>query len=162
MRPPHIETYCKESDYVFVSIFHSEQERTENIRLASFLGEKMGDVVYLLPHIQPTQKEASKLRNEFFPKGVKDNKNPDFYFRGRFVDGKSMLETSPKDRKVTKRIIQNRLRKAFFQAEDALLEIPTTFPRGWVEGAIRGKQKSSNNHHVIYVKYGDEMLVFNG
>lgn len=95
MRPPHIETYCKESDYVFVSIFHSEQERTENIRLASFLGEKMGDVVYLLPHIQPTQKEASKLRNEFFPKGVKDNKNLSTGVGGRCNKRKTKILKQP-------------------------------------------------------------------
>ena len=52
--PPHIDTYTKVSDYVLVSNYHNEKEREENIRLARFLGEKTREVVYVLPHIQPT------------------------------------------------------------------------------------------------------------
>ena len=159
-----MDTYRKEGDHVFVSELHNENERAVNERLATFLGEKTGDVVYLLPHIQPTQRDAERLRKEYFPKGVKENKNPDFYFRGRFVDGKCMtsiiVETD--DSKVFKRKIQNRLENAFEQAEDALLEIPTWIPLELIKEAIRGKLSSSRRLHIVYVKYGDEMVIFEG
>lgn len=160
IEPLRLDTYTKEGEFVFVSKLHTEEERKDNIRLAQFLADKTGEVVYVLPIIQPTQKNAKKLRKEFFPDGVKENKNPDFYFRGRFVDGKSMNDTKPENRKTAKRAIQNRLRNAFLQGNDAFLEIPNTFPLGWIKGAIKGKLKSSKNVHIVYVKYGDELLVF--
>lgn len=157
--PPHIETYKMEGDHVYVSDLNQEAERGENIRLAQFLAEQTGDDVYVLPHIQPTLHDAERLRSEYFPDGVKENKNPDLYFRSRFVDEKSMVNDAPTDRKIAKRKIQNRLRDAFQQADDAYLEIPTSYPRGWVEGAIIGKLNSSPLYHIVYVKYGDELLI---
>lgn len=71
-----------------------------------------------------------------------------------------MNGTNPENRKTAKRAIQNRLRNAFLQGDDAFLEIPTTFPLGWIEGAIIGKLKSSKKSHIVYVKYGDELFVF--
>ena len=90
IRPPKFYTYKKEGNYVFVSKFHGKDERNENLRMAMFLGEKTKDVVYVLPHIQPTLTGSDELRSKFFPQGVKKGKNPDFYFKGRFVDGKNM------------------------------------------------------------------------
>lgn len=155
-----MDTYTKISDWVIACDLYKEQERSENLRLAEFLGENTKETVYVLPHIQPTLRNSDKLRMEFFPRGIKENKNPDYYFRGRFVDGKSMKDTKPENRKTAKRAIQNRLRNAFLQADDAFLEIPITFPLGWIEGAIKGKLKSSNNNHIVYVKYGDKLFVF--
>ncbi len=84
---------------------------------------------FVLPHIQPSLRNSNALRAEFLPKGVKENKNPDFYFCGRFVDGKSMANAEVSGEKHTKCNIQNRIKEAFKQADDAFLEIPTTFEK---------------------------------
>ena len=88
--PPRIDTYEKVAENVFVSKLQQTEEREGNIRLAKFIAEKTNEPVYVLPHIQPSQRGSEKIREIFFPNGVKGNKNPDFYFRGRFVDGKNM------------------------------------------------------------------------
>ena len=158
--PPHIETYKQKYKRVFVSQLNKEPELSENVRLARFLAGKTDEDVYVLPHIQPSQKGADKLRKEYFPDGVKEGKNPDLYYRSRFVDEKVMNSTEIVDAKQAKRNIQNRLRDAFRQADDAYLEIPTEYPIDWIENAVKGKLNSSSSRHVVYVKYGDELLIF--
>ena len=157
--PPHIETYKKLGEYVYVSDLQKEAERQENIRLATFLAEKFNEPIFVLPHIQPSMKKAKELRAEFLPKGVKENKNPDFYFRERFVDAKSMLNAEVSDEKHTKCNIQNRIKEAFKQADDTFLEIPTTFEKRVVLSSIKGKLNSSKHKHIVYVKHGEDMLV---
>lgn len=159
--PPHIETYTKEAEHVFVSMLNREKELSENVRMAIFLAEKTDEDVFVMPYFQPSHPASRKLRKEFFPEGVKKDKNPDLYFRGRFVDAKCM-GNDPGEKKLAKRNIQNRLRDAFKQADDAYLEIPTSYPLGWIEGAIKGKLKSSLNYHVVYVKYGDRLIILEG
>lgn len=158
-RPPYIETYNKEGEHLFVSSLNNEPELAENKRMASFFVEKMNEDVYLLPHIQPNKMGSELLRRKYFPEGVKEGKNPDMYFRKRFVDIKCMRE-DPSDKMHSKRNIQNKLRDAFEQADDAFLEIPVTYPRGWIEGAVKGKLNLSTHYHVVYVKHGDDLLIF--
>ena len=159
--PPHGETYerDKESDWVFVSKLNKEAELQENVRLARFLSEKTDEFVFVLPHIQPTAKDAAKLRDEYFPKGVKENKNPDYFFRGRFVDGKCLTVENPKDVKHAKRSIQKRIKYGFEQADDVLLEIPESYSLDWITTAIKGQLQSSLRHHVVYVKHKDKLLI---
>lgn len=158
--PPHIETYKKEADHVYVSQLNHEMELPENVRMAKFLAEKTAEDVFVLPHFQPTSPAAPKLRKKFFPVGVKNGKNPDLYFRGRFVDEKCMHPEDVSDAKRTKRKIQFKLKEAFEQADDAFVEIPTSIPKDWVDGAVKGKLNSSHSNHVVYVKYGDEFMTF--
>lgn len=160
--PPHLEFYYQDenNEHVYISQQSQPSERDENIRMAMFLAEKTKERIYLLPHIQPTQKDAKRLRKEFFPEGVKENKNPDYFFRGRFVDAKCMSKSELNTQKLTKRNIQNRLKEAFIQADDAYLEIPNTYPRKWVEEAVRGKLNSTTHYHIVYLRYGDEFFVF--
>ena len=143
--PPHMETYFqdKENGFVFVSKLNKEKEVNENIRMAGFLANK----------------EAQKLRNEYFPKGVKHNKNPDFFFKNRFVDAKSMNHSELNTQKLTKRNIQNRLKEAFIQADDAYLETPTSFPVNWVIEAIKGKLNSTSHYHIVYLRHGDNLII---
>lgn len=159
--PPHMETYRQEKDSpkVFVCDLNQEAEREENVRMAKFLAEKLNEIVYVLPHIQPTSKDAEMLRKEYFPNGVKENKNPDYFFMGRFVDGKKMI-SEPGEIKLTKRKIQKRLNDAFKQADDVFLEIPKSFERKWIEDAVKGELNTSSTYHVVYVKHGDELLRF--
>ena len=157
--PPHIETYQKLGEYVYVSDLHQGTERTENIRLATFLAEKTNEPVFILPHIQPLEKN-SELRKEYLPNGVKKDKNPDFYFRGRFVDGKNMTGvkfTDDVDKQKDK--IQNRLKDAFKQANDILLEISTSYEKKVILSAVKGKLKSSKHFHIVYVKHGNDLFV---
>ena len=52
------------------------------------------------------------------------------------------------------------MKEAFEQADDAYIEIPTTIPKQWVKDAINGKLKTSSHYHVVYVKYGNEYMMF--
>lgn len=159
--PPHGETYerDKENSWVFVSNLNKEAELKENVRLARFLSEKTDEFVFVLPHIQPTAKDAARLRKEYFPKGVKENKNPDYFFRRRFVDGK-ILNFEWTDAENLKSKIQKRLSDAFKQADDAFLEIPETMPMSVVENAINGELKSSKHQHFVYIKHGEDFYIF--
>ena len=161
-RPPHLETYDQDKDnkHVFISRLNKEAELNENIRLAKFLAGKTGEDLYVLPHIQPTAKNAAELRKEYFPDGVKEDKNPDYFFRGRFLDGKSAMDIKISSVKKMKRKIQKRLGEAFEQADDVLLEMPTTISITVIKDAINGKLKSSTHKHNVYVKYGEELLPF--
>ena len=156
--PPHIETYQKLGEYVYVSDLHQGIERVENIRLATFLAEKTKEIVFILPIIQPSIKNSKGLRERYLPVGVKENKNPDFYFRGRFVDGKSMLNSELTDIKKSKRNIQNRL--SFSQSEDILIEIPLLYPKNIIDEAIIGQLNSSKHKHIVYVIYGEELFMY--
>lgn len=157
--PPHIETYQKLGDYVYVSDLHQGTERADNIRLATFLAEKTREKVFILPIIQPTQEKAEILRKIYFSEDVKTNKNPDLYFRNRFVDCKCMNESELTDEKRTKRNIQNRIADAFVQADDAFIEIPTKFYKSWILSSVHGKLNSSTHFHIVYIKYGDELII---
>ena len=156
--PPRIDTYEKVAENVFVSKLQQTEEREGNIRLAKFLAEKTNEPVFVLPHIQPSLKNSVVLRSNFLPQGVKANKNPDFYFRGRFVDGKCITNTELVNRKKLKRKIQNRL--SFSQSDDVLLEIPLTYPKDIIDEAIIGKLNSSKHMHIVYVKYGETLFVY--
>ena len=155
--PPRIDTYEKVAENVFVSKLHQGAEREENIRLATFLAKNTNEPVFVLPIIEPLQQNA-ELRKSYFPNGVKDKKNPDFYFRGRFVDGKSMNDSELSDEKHAKRNIQNRIADAFDQANDAYIEIPTTFYKSWILSAVYGKLNSSKHFHIVFIKYGNELI----
>lgn len=157
--PPHIETYTKEAEHVFVSMLNREKELNENVRMAIFLAENTKEDVFVMPHFQPSHPASKKLRIVFFPEGVKKDKNPDLYFRGRFVDAKCMNPEDISNAMRTKRKIQFRLKEAFEKADDAFVEIPTSIPRDWVESAIKGKLKSSEHYHIVYVKYGSEFFM---
>ena len=162
--PPHPESYYQEEDneYIHISNLSPPSERDENIRMAKFLTEKTKENIYILPLIQPTQKNAENLRKEYFPDGVKINKNPDYYFKGRFVDGKSMISIimNPDNSKAVKRKIQKRFNEAFEQADDAFVEINTSIPMDLVREAVKGKLASSEHRHIVYVKYGEELFMF--
>ena len=155
--PPRIDSYEQVSKNVFISNLHQESEREENIRLATFLAEKTNEPVFILPHIQPSLKNSIELRKEYMPNGVKENKNPDFYFRGRFVDGKSMTKIKfSENEENNKEKIQNRIKDAFKQADDAFVEIPLLIDRNTIYSSVNGQLKSSKNKHIVYIKYGDD------
>ena len=87
-------------------------------------------------------------------------KNPDYYFRGRFVDGKSMMDVKESDIKTIKRKIQNRLSEAFRQADDVILEVPAFISKILLEDAVRGRLNTSHHEHLVYIKQGETFLVF--
>ena len=93
---------------------------------------------------------------------MKENKNPDYFFKGRFVDGKNMISIgmNPDKSKTVKRKIQNRFDEAFEQADDAFVEINTSIPIDLVREAVKGKLASSQHKHIVYVKYGEALLEF--
>ena len=157
--PPRMDTYEKVAENVFVSRLQQTEEREGNIRLAKFLAEKTNEPVFVLPHIQPSLKKSKALREIYFPNGVKENKNPDFYFRGRFVDGKSMVNIIYREEAILKRKIQGRIKDAFKQAGDAFIEIPLFIDKNIVYTAINGQLNSSKQDHIVYVKYGEELFL---
>lgn len=157
--PPRIDTYENVAENVFVSRLQQTEEREGNIRLAKFLAEKTNELVFVLPHIQPSLKNSVVLRSNFLPQGVKVNKNPDFYFRGRFVDGKSMtnIQFTTDGEKIRSKI-QGRIKESFKQANDAFIEIPTFIERSLIYSSVNGQLNSSKNNHIVYIKYGDEFF----
>ena len=142
--PPRFDTYYQdeENKQVFISNLCQPSEKEENLRMARFLAEMTQDYIFILPHIQPTQKDSERLRKEYFPEGVKESKNPDYYFRGRFLDGKSMMDVKESDIKTLKRKIQNRLGEAFKQADDVFLEIPDFISTSLIEAKLFTSQTS--------------------
>ena len=78
------------------------------------------------------------------------------------MDGKSMISVimNPDNSKAVKRKIQNRFDEAFEQADDAFVEINTSIPVDLVREAVKGKLASSQHRHIVYVKYGEELLMF--
>lgn len=68
--PPHIESYYQDdiNEHVFISHLSQPSERDENVRMARFLAEKTKESVFILPHIQPTQKKAKELRKNISPR----------------------------------------------------------------------------------------------
>ena len=160
LSPPCLETYQKVGEYVYVSDLHRGTERAENIRLATFLAEKTREKVFILPIIQPSMKNSKELREKYLPVGVKENKNPDFYFRGRFVDGKNMTKIEfTDDKELLKGKIRNRLKDAFKQADDALVEMPLFIDRNTIYNSVNSQLNSSKNKHTVYIKYGDELFI---
>lgn len=75
---------------VLVSPYYSENELTDNKRLANFLADKLKTKIYLLPRLEQTTEEGRRLRCKLLPRDVKEGKNPDYLINGLLFDGKSM------------------------------------------------------------------------
>ena len=159
VQPPMAETYdSTHNGMVLLSPYHGEREMAENKRLAYFVADKLGKIVYLLPRLDPKNSTEAPLRMVLLPHGVFENKSPDFYIGGMLFEGKSMLKI-----KVSgdcHNAILNRIKDAKEQADNIVLEIPTFVSRKTVSNTILGYLKQSSKDRIIIVKHGNKCYVY--
>lgn len=123
--PPHVEEYKSYSGgKIMVSPLHGKDELQSNLELGKVMYELMENTVYLLPNINP-KGNNSHLRATYLPKGVKEDKNPDFLCGGRLWDGKECsFENTPKEWKKIKNTLENHFKKAKQQADNFIIKVP--------------------------------------
>lgn len=160
--PPSVETYIpSHNGRVFTSPFHGSNEVEENIRLAVFIADKLGNKVYLLPRLDPRNTAQAALRSTLLPPKVPEGKNSDFYIGGLIFEGKCMtgLEPNCSNKKYHNDIL-NRIKDAKEQGENIVLEIPTFVSRKTISKTINGYLKQSSKQRIIIVKHGIKCYVY--
>ncbi len=160
--PPRVDQYIPSHDgTVMISPYHGKNEVDENKRLAAFIHKKIGNVVYLLPRLDPKNPVESALRSQLLPVGVPEGKNPDFLIGGMLFDGKSMMKLAEsKDKKKYKQAIQNHIKKAKTQADNIILEIPVFVSRRVIGKTIADYFKQSHKKRIIIIKHGEKCYVY--
>ena len=160
--PPDVETYVESHHgMVLCSPNHGANEIDENKRLAAFVADKLGSKVYLLPRLDPKNREEAALRHILLPSGVFENKNPDFYIGGLFYDGKSMMKVrKTNDKKKHHNDILNRIKSAKEQADNMIIEIPSFITRRTIAKTVNGYLSQSKRKRIIIVKHGNKCYVY--
>lgn len=160
--PPHADTYKLEHEgKVLISPYHGANEVDENKRLAAFVAAKLNQKVYLLPRLDPKNRKESALRPILHPRGVYENKNPDFYIGGLFFDGKSMIRVKKtNDKKKHHNDILNRIKSAKEQADNMIIEIPSFITRRTIAKTVNGYLSQSKTKRIIIVKHGHKCYVY--
>lgn len=160
--PPRVDQYIPSHDgTVMISPYHGENEVDENKRLAAFIHKKLGNIVYLLPRLDPKNPVESALRSQLLPAGVPKGKNPDFLIGGMLFDGKSMMKLAEsKDKKKYKQAIQNHIKKAKTQADNIILEIPVFVSRRVIGKTIANYFKQSHKKRIIIIKHGGKCYTY--
>ena len=160
--PPDVDEYERCSDgRVLVSKWHGENERDENQRIADELSKFTGAKVYLLPRLDPRNREQAALRSTLLPDGVITDKNPDFYIGGLLFDGKSMMNiTNHGELKKWKNAIENRIKSAKEQADNMIIEVPEFIPRKVIHSTIINYLNRSRKNRIIIIKWMDRFLFY--
>lgn len=144
-----------------ISPYHGKDEVSENKRLAAFVHKKLGNIVYLLPRLDPNNPVESPLRSQLLPDGVFERKNPDFLIGGLLFDGKSMMKLEKSgDKEKYKQAIQNHIKKAKLQADNIILEIPDFVSRRVIGKTIAAYFKQSHTKRIIIIKHGEKCYVY--
>ncbi len=162
--PPALETYIKDktSDSVFISQFHGTAEMKENILIGRFISRKLGTKVYLLPRLDSNTAEQVSLRRKLLPSGVFKNKNPDFLLANQLFEAKSMsnvrLEGANSEK--IRRKIQEHIKRALTQADNAIVEIPDIIKRRDIHSAIKGYLASSKGEHTVIAIWHKQTLIY--
>lgn len=160
--PPNVETYIpSHNGMVLTSPYHGSNEVEENKRLGAFIAKKIGKKVFLLPRLDPKDKDFAHLRDTLLPRGVMPNKNPDYYIGGLFFDGKSMMRLQRSgNKKKYHNAILNHIKTAKKQADNVILEIPTFVSRKVIGTTIKGYLKQSSKSRLIIIKHGNKCYVY--
>lgn len=153
VEPPHVEDYTPiHGGKVMVSPYHGEEELEENKDMGTRLAELLGKTIYLLPRLNSNTEEERRFRQEYMPEGAPKTKNPDFFDKAKFYDGKNLYGFSGgNDEKKQKQAISNHIKKAKGQAGNYVFDLPDVFNMGYVSGAIRGYLNCSKSPHTIVV-----------
>lgn len=162
IKPPRVEEYKVEhNNQVFISPYHGANEVDDNKRLAAFIADKLKTNVYLLPRLDPSNPEESRLRSLLHPNGVLERKNPDFLIDGKIFDGKCMYDLDKNaNLKQQKNAIENHIKKAKKQADNICLEMPSFMDRKNAENTIQNYLNRSKTKRIIMVRYRNKLLIF--
>lgn len=161
--PPASDTYEKvDGKEVYISPYHGENEVEENERLARFITERMKNVkVWLLPRLDPMNKDESILRKNLLPNDVFEDKNPDYFINGMLFDAKSMMNANVTDDPAKqKSMIENRIKKAKEQADNIVLEIPEWIEFQTIARTINNYLGRSKKKRTILVSWKERLLKF--
>lgn len=149
---PHIEDYISHySGKVMASPMHGSNELDENLRIGKKVADLLGETVYLLPRINPSLEDAARLRKEYLPEGVFENKNPDFLIKGLIAEGKTINYNKTKrySRENIKQIIENHIKKAKKQADNMVFNILGDIPKEWIDQTIINYLNRTNVERLI-------------
>lgn len=158
--PPAIESYTKNGNFVFVSHYHGEEEYKSNFRIATFIGNKIKDNVYMLPLLDPSNEKLTALRKSLLPRGVYDGKNADFLILGKIFEAKSMLDIKNFNQLAVKRGIENRLKKAKKQADNIILEITSNIKRKYIDNTINNYLSRTSKDREIWVIWKNKLIKY--
>ena len=90
-----------------------------------------------------------------------DNKNPDFFIRGLFFEGKSLKNPERQlSYEENKNRIQDRIKKAKKQADNIILEIQDGYNEEQIERTINGFLTQSEKKRIIMVLLKGELKVY--
>lgn len=161
-QPPEADTYKDVyKGCVFASPYHGENELKENARLAAFVAGKLGRTVYLLPRLDPMNPIQARLRATLLPEGVIPGKNPDFLIGGRLFDGKSMLGIRrDATGRQKKNAIETRIKKAKEQADNIILEIPSSVTRKLIHRTVTNYLSRSSRERIVMVHWKNKLLIY--
>ncbi|MBO4380126.1 MAG: hypothetical protein J5784_03905, partial [Muribaculaceae bacterium] len=162
-QPPAIETYQKvPNKEIYISPFHGGDELQENRRIAIFIFDKLGDVIYLLPRIDSNTHAEISARKTLLPGGILENKNPDILMWNKFFDIKSMAGVEyDGDWKKSKRKIENRFKSAKKQADNFIIEINDSFPRDLIHQTATNYLNTTKTKRVIMFIWRKKLLIYN-
>ena len=162
VKPPKVETYKDAyKGQVFTSPYHGKNEVEENERLAKFVSDKLKTKVYLLPRLDPMNPTQKALRAKLLPSDVFEGKNPDFLIGGKLFDGKSMLSMNRSATiKQQKNAIENHIKKAKKQADNIILEIPSSVARTTIHSTITNYLSRSKKERTIVVHWKNKLIIY--
>nr|DAK53717.1 MAG TPA: minor capsid component [Caudoviricetes sp.] len=164
VKPPLSETYIEVEGYegkVYVSPHHRKTELDENVRVAKILTEALGEKVYLLPYVDPSDKDAKSRRAILHPPGVFERKNPDYLIGGRLFDAK-VMEDKPEilDAKQQKGKLHNKISAAKEQATHFAIEIPSNYDMKIVTAHVNDYLERSSKERIIVIIQNGKAHVF--
>ena len=160
--PPMVETYTDEyKGRVLCSPYHGANEKKANVEIATFIVKKLGGRIYLLPRLDSSTPQQRAIRERLLPPGIMEKKNPDFLINGRTFDAKVMKapESGSTIEKI-KNAIENHIKKAKKQADNIILELPTSVTRNLIDRTIWNYVERSNKERVVMVKHGTKLLIY--
>lgn len=162
VKPPKVETYKEVyKGQVFTSPYHGKNEVEENERLAKFVSDKLKTKVYLLPRLDPMNPMQKSLRAKLLPSYVFEGKNPDFLIGGKLFDGKSMLSMNRNATiKQQKNAIENHIKKAKKQADNIILEIPSSVARTTIHSTITNYLSRSKKERTIMIHWKNKLIIY--
>lgn len=163
-KPPLSETYTEVEGYegkIYVSPHHLKTELDENIRVAKILTEVLGEKVYLLPYVDPSDKDAKSRRAILHPPGVVERKNPDYLIGGRLFDAKVMKD-KPEilDAEQQKGKLHNKISAAKEQATHFAIEIPSNYDMKVVTAYVNNYLERSSKERIIVIIHKGKAHVF--
>lgn len=119
----------------------------DNLSVARSLANK-GHRLQMLPDI-----ENQELRKTWMPKGVKGNKNPDFFIDDEFAMDLKVLRSNKKS------TVDDAISRCHEQCDNLMIDVPNSNPLEWQDLLSYSKRKLS---HDAYSDFGKVWIRFKG